>query len=472
MKYTITTLILALTALLPANESVIIGKNSPFRGAPVISTITLPKPSINLAFPFEQLLMERGEKPELSSESLKIDRLSQILWAGYGIANAQNLTRTVDSIDNGYSILLYVITTNSVYVYVPNDHSLAKIMDSDIRTRLAAAANRDKNAYISGTTIVIAGSPRMAGHKQPREGRFFMQFEAGKVAQNMEIAGITQNVGFILNEKLDRSKISALLRMPSGFEPVCLMVAGRLIEPIKPLTQPQQQTQPNIQLPTIQPAQEQQITITLPRDETKTDSPAQIESQEKRKKVLIYLSDSSFQEQPFTEITELIEILDIDVDVTATTLESIRGDLGGRISADLLVSDAWIDNYEAVIIIGGLLSSRSSKQSDAIHNLVQEAFAKNKIIAAYGRGVSILTDSGILSNGITVTGSASLRRTVSKAGGNYINEPVVVDGKIITAKDSKDTAASSIDDGLAGNVGFAKEVVKMLKKTTQTKAVD
>ena len=96
-----------------------IERNDYYRGAEVISEIELPKPVVNKGYPLELLLRSRGGSVELSADQTNLTQLSQIFWAGYGIVDPTLLTRSVESYDDGYSLLLYLVTNDSVYVYVP-----------------------------------------------------------------------------------------------------------------------------------------------------------------------------------------------------------------------------------------------------------------------------------------------------------------------------------------------------------------
>jgi len=446
---------------------VTVEKGGYFRGAPVLSTVQLPKPAINGTYSYSDLLAARGGKVELTSDPLLVDQISRIFWAGYGVNDSSAKRRTVASFDDGYGLLLYLVTTDSVYVYVPADNTLAKIMDTDMRSKIAVAANRDNAVYVGSASIIIAGSPNKAGHKQPRQGRMFMFLEAGRVAQNIELAAMTDGLGFILTEKLDTTKITSLLRMPSGFEPICIMTVGRLTEP---LTVPAPAAAPSAAVPAVQPVVQpvvpaQPVVVPQTQPEPVEAKPAVV----KQKNVLIFVPNRNFPEQAYTEITGLLKSSGMKVDVTSTTLDKIRGDYRGELSADFLVRNAVAENYDAIIVIGSNLSSRSMEEDNAIEKLVARVYDAGGIVGAFGRGTEVLARSGLLEGGVKVTGDSNVRRTITQNGGNFVNDPIVVDGRIITAKDIQETAASSLETGLSGTVGFADAVIKALKPQPEAK---
>jgi putative intracellular protease/amidase/nitroreductase len=417
-----------------------------YSGGEVLSIVELPKPEPLGGLRLGQLLSNRGGKVNISPEQIPTGKIGQVFWAGYGFTSSQ-AARSVGSFDNGYSLLLYLVTDSGVYVYVPAEHNLAKVVDTDLRSKLAAAAGRDKAIYIAKTNIVVAGSPRKAGHKRPRDGRLFMHIEAGKVMQNMELEALNQGLGFIPNVNLSASKISFMLKMPSGFEPICILTVGELEESIKPAPQ---QTQA-ISAPAEQPAIEAKP---QPQEPVEKAAP----------KVLIFVPAANFPEQPYTEITNLFANAGAEVSTASTTRQTIRGDLRGELTPDHLVSDLYDSKYDAVIIIGSTLSSRAFRQDDSVLNFTARAYNKGAVVASYGRGVEILARSGILRGGLRVTGDAGQRRIVVQNGGEYVEQAIVVDGRIVSAKEIRSAEISSLRAGPTGTTGLVSKVLELMKE--------
>ncbi|HEY3375584.1 MAG TPA: DJ-1/PfpI family protein [Candidatus Aquicultor sp.] len=89
-------------------------------------------------------------------------------------------------------------------------------------------------------------------------------------------------------------------------------------------------------------------------------------------------------------------------------------------------------NFQAVIIPDGYSPDRV-RMNDAALDLVLDMFNTGKIVGAIDHGVQVLITLGVL-KGKNVTGSPSIRVDVENAGANYYDEPVVVDGNLITCK--------------------------------------
>ncbi len=446
MKNLLFTPILLLISVSIISADVDVTGSGYYSGGEVLSMVELPKPEPLGGLRLGELLSNRGKKVNVSPEQMPLGKVGQVFWAGYGITSQQPKTRSVGSFDDGYSLLLYLVTDGGVYVYVPAEHNLAKVVDTDLRSKLAAAAGRDRAIYIAKANIVVAGSPRRAGHKRPRDGRLFMHIEAGKVLQNMELEALNQGLGFIPNVNLSASKISFMLKMPSGFEPICVLTVGELEEAIKPAPQQPQA----ISAPAEQPAIEAKP---QPQEPVEKAAP----------KVLIFVPAFNFPEQPYTEITNLFANAGAEVSTASTTRQTIRGDLRGELTPDHLVADLYDSKYDAVIIIGSTLSSRAFRQDDSVLNFTARAYNKGAVVASYGRGVEILARSGILRGGLRVTGDAGQRRIVTQNGGEYIEQAIVVDGRIVTAKEIRSAEISSLRVGPTGTTGLVSRVLELMK---------
>ncbi|MEM3866130.1 MAG: DJ-1/PfpI family protein [Candidatus Bathyarchaeia archaeon] len=70
-------------------------------------------------------------------------------------------------------------------------------------------------------------------------------------------------------------------------------------------------------------------------------------------------------------------------------------------------------------------------------DLIKEAFKKGKIIAAICHGPQMLIEADVI-KGRKVTGYKSISTDLKNAGANFIDEPVVVDGNIITSRKPDD----------------------------------
>lgn len=109
-----------------------------------------------------------------------------------------------------------------------------------------------------------------------------------------------------------------------------------------------------------------------------------------------------------------------------------KGKFGVPVKSDISVSQANLNNTEAVIIPGGNapVKMRGIKEMVA---LVKEAYFQNKIIAAICRGGLMLAEADIIKNK-KVTGYIEIAAELEAAGGIYLDKEAVVDGNFITSR--------------------------------------
>jgi putative intracellular protease/amidase len=104
---------------------------------------------------------------------------------------------------------------------------------------------------------------------------------------------------------------------------------------------------------------------------------------------------------------------------------------GSVVESELLVSRVSVEDFSAVVFIGGsgtagLLNNR------AVLDLARRAAATNRVVAASGNAPAILASAGVIS-GAQVTGLLSVRDRLILAGATYTGAPVQRDGPLVTS---------------------------------------
>jgi protease I len=159
----------------------------------------------------------------------------------------------------------------------------------------------------------------------------------------------------------------------------------------------------------------------------------------KMKKMLILLEkgveDSEFI-YPYYRFQE--EGYKIDVVAPKAKREYI-GKRGVTFTSEFSPNEVDLDNYEAVIIPGGQAPDRMRIHPDMVE-IVREANAKGKIIAAICHGPQMLIEADIV-RGKKATSWPSVRTDLKNAGAKVVDEAAVVDGNIVTSRSPDDLPA-------------------------------
>lgn len=101
--------------------------------------IKLPTPVYKGTMSLEETLKKRASVRGFSSHPLKLEELSQLLWALQGTTRDWG-GRTAPSAGALFPLEIWVVLKEGVFHYLQRDHQLICIVKQDLRAELAAAA--------------------------------------------------------------------------------------------------------------------------------------------------------------------------------------------------------------------------------------------------------------------------------------------------------------------------------------------
>ena len=125
--------------------------------------------------------------------------------------------------------------------------------------------------------------------------------------------------------------------------------------------------------------------------------------------------------------------------LAAPELRTYAGKHGYPATSDLLLADAHSEEFCGLLIPGGFMPDKLRRDAKVL-SLTREFFEQGKLVAFICHGGWIPISAKIL-QGKRVTGSLGIKDDLVNAGGIWVNEPVVVDGNLISSRTPKDCAA-------------------------------
>lgn len=171
------------------------------------------------------------------------------------------------------------------------------------------------------------------------------------------------------------------------------------------------------------------------------------------KKAVFIIAQENFQDDEFGQPLAIFKGQGIDVTVASTTLNEVTGMNGAKTTPQMLLKDVKVDDYDAVVFIGG--SGAAQYIDDPLaHKIAQEAIAKNKILGGICLAPRILASAGVLKDK-NATVYPTEGDKLKEYGVNYTAKPVEKDGNIITA------------DGPGSASEFGTVLVQTLKGETE-----
>lgn len=104
------------------------------------------------------------------------------------------------------------------------------------------------------------------------------------------------------------------------------------------------------------------------------------------------------------------------------------------------IRDARAGDFDALVLPGGVANPDALRLSNESIAFIREFAREDKAIAAICHGPWTLISAGI-ARGKRLTSWPSLREDISNAGGDWVDEEVVMDGKLVTSRKPADIPA-------------------------------
>ncbi|HOK14449.1 MAG TPA: type 1 glutamine amidotransferase domain-containing protein [Candidatus Kapabacteria bacterium] len=134
----------------------------------------------------------------------------------------------------------------------------------------------------------------------------------------------------------------------------------------------------------------------------------------------------------------------------ASTNNVFAGKNGLKAKPDEIISNIGPENFDAVIVPGGFAPDYMRRDPQII-DFVRRMNEQNKLTAAICHGPWLFASAKIIVNK-TVTSFYSIKDDLVNAGAYWIDQEVVVDGKIITSRNPNDLPI------------FCKTIIELLSK--------
>jgi protease I len=112
------------------------------------------------------------------------------------------------------------------------------------------------------------------------------------------------------------------------------------------------------------------------------------------------------------------------------------------VPVDAGLDEVDAEDFDALMLPGGQMNPDSLRLEERVIELIEDFDQAEKPIAAICHGPWLLVEADVV-DGRTVTGWPSIRTDLENAGGDVVDEEVVVDGNLITSRKPDDIPAFS-----------------------------
>jgi protease I len=159
---------------------------------------------------------------------------------------------------------------------------------------------------------------------------------------------------------------------------------------------------------------------------------------------IAFLATDMFEQVELTEPWKAVERAGGTPELVSLGEGEIQGfhhyDKADTFRVDRAVEDASADDYDGLVLPGGVGNPDALRLDENAVRFVGEFFDARKPVAAICHGPWMLVEAGVV-RGRTVTSWPSLQTDVRNAGGAWVDEEVHVDNGLVTSRKPDDLPA-------------------------------
>jgi protease I len=160
-------------------------------------------------------------------------------------------------------------------------------------------------------------------------------------------------------------------------------------------------------------------------------------------RVAILVTDG-FEQAEFTGPREALDKQGIQSQVISQKPGKVQGfnhhEKGDQFDVDQTFDQAKPDDFDAVLLPGGVVNGDQIRVIPEAQRFVQQIDESGKPIFVICHGGWVLVSAGLV-DGRTMTSWPTLQDDIRNAGGNWVDQQVVVDGNLISSRKPDDIPA-------------------------------
>lgn len=150
------------------------------------------------------------------------------------------------------------------------------------------------------------------------------------------------------------------------------------------------------------------------------------------------LVEKNFEDSEFQIPYNALKAAGAEVTVLGSRMNETYAGKEGKasIKPDGTTTESRAADFDAVVIPGGMAPDTMRTNMKTVR-FVQDAVEQGKLVAAVCHGPQLLIEGDLL-RGKRATGFRAIRKDMQNAGADYVDEPLVTDGQLITSRRPSD----------------------------------
>ncbi len=118
----------------------------------------------------------------------------------------------------------------------------------------------------------------------------------------------------------------------------------------------------------------------------------------------------------------------------------VHGEKGQTVAVDRTVDEASPDDYEGLVLPGGVGNPDKLRMNERAVEFVRQSFLTGVPIAVICHGPWTMVEADVV-RGLTITSYPSVRTDIRNAGGHWVDRQVVVDRAVVSSRNPSDLPA-------------------------------
>ena len=153
-------------------------------------------------------------------------------------------------------------------------------------------------------------------------------------------------------------------------------------------------------------------------------------------KTIALLATDGFEDSELTQPLEAVRNAGADVRIVSDKA-AFTGKEGTEVDCDVSVEDASVDDYDGLLLPGGVANPDIMRMNQTAVSFVRDFFEQQKPVAAICHAPWLLIEAGVV-DGRKLTSWPSLKTDLENAGAIWVDESVVVDNGLVTSRKPDD----------------------------------
>ncbi len=158
------------------------------------------------------------------NREIEDEKLSLLLWATYGISDQTYGLKTAPSAGARYPLEIYVLKRDGFFHYAPEEHSLTKINERDLKKEVAKCSYNQDFIKDAPLVFLIFADFERTTSRYGKRGIRYVYIDAGHAAQNLLLAAEYLGLGACPVGAFEDERIKKLFNL--RFDPIYIIPVG------------------------------------------------------------------------------------------------------------------------------------------------------------------------------------------------------------------------------------------------------